>query len=65
MFCLIVGIFVVILSDITQTYFVAIVVFLAAGLILTSSSVNNLIYTSNIAKQATAAGFILLSIVNV
>jgi SHO1 osmosensor len=32
---------------------------------LTSSSVNSLIYSSNGAKEATAAGHILLSMVNV
>jgi hypothetical protein len=39
--------------------------FLAAGIILTSSSANNIRYTSNNAREAAAAGFILLSIVNV
>jgi SHO1 osmosensor len=65
MLCLIVGIFVVIVSDTTENYHVAIVGFLAVGLILTSSSVNSLLYTSNMAKQAAAAGFMVLSIVNV
>lgn len=65
MLCLIIGIFVVVASDTAQTYHVAIVGFLAAGLIMTSVSVNELIYTSNGAKEAAAAGFILLSMVNV
>jgi SHO1 osmosensor len=65
MLCLIIGIFVVVASDTTQTYHVAIVGFLASGLILTSSSVNSLIYSSNGAKEAAAAGFILLSMVDV
>jgi len=65
MLCLIVGIFAVIASDTTEEYHVAIVGFLAAGLILTTSSVNNLLYTSNAAKQAAASGFVVLSIVNV
>lgn len=59
------GIFAAIMSDTIEDYRVAIVGFLAAGLILTTSSVNNLLYTSNVARQAAAAGFIVLSIVNV
>ena len=55
----------VIASDTTQTYHVAIVGFLAFGLVLTTSSVNSLIYSSNGAKEACAAGHILLSMVNV
>ena len=65
MLCCIVGVFVVIASDTTQTYHVAIVGFLACGLVMTSSSVNSLIYTNEKAKEATAAGHILLSMVNV
>jgi len=65
MLCVIIGIFVVVASDTTQTYHVAIVGFLATGLVLTSSSVNSLIYSSNGAKEATAAGHILLSMVNI
>jgi SHO1 osmosensor len=65
MLCVIVGVFVVIASDTVQTYHVAIVGYLACGLVLTSSSVNSLIYSSNGAKEATAAGHILLSMVNI
>jgi SHO1 osmosensor len=65
MFCLILGIFIVIASDTTHDYHVAVVGFLAAGIILTSSSANDLMYTSNTAREAAAAGFILLSVVNV
>ncbi|QSZ36976.1 hypothetical protein DSL72_009068 [Monilinia vaccinii-corymbosi] len=65
MICCIIGIYVVIASNTAQTYHVAIVGFLAAGLVLTSSSVNSLIYSSNGAKEATAAGHILLSMVNI
>jgi len=65
MLCLIVGVFVVVASDTTQTYHVAIVGYLACGLVLTTSSVNSLIYSSNGAKEATAAGHILLSMVEV
>jgi len=65
MLCVIIGVFVVIASDTTQTYHVAIVGYLACGLVLTSSSVNATIYSSNGAREATAAGHILLSMVNI
>ncbi|KAK5139438.1 Transmembrane osmosensor [Oleoguttula sp. CCFEE 6159] len=63
MFCCIVGIVVTIASDSVYTYHVAIVGFLAAGLVFTTSSVNSLVYSSDGAKEAAAAGFILLSMV--
>ena len=56
-FIVILGIFVAIASDATHNYHVAIVGFLAAGIILTSSSANNIMYTSNSAREAAAAGF--------
>lgn len=62
---LIVGIFVVVASDSTQTYHVAIVGYLACGLVLATSSVNGLVYSDNGAKEAAAAGFILLSMVTI
>lgn len=65
MLFLIIGIFAAIMSNTTEDYHVTIVGFLATGLILTTSSVNNLLYTSNVARQAAAAGFMVLSIVNV
>jgi hypothetical protein len=65
MLCVIIGVFVVIASDTTQTYHVAVVGYLACGLVLTSSSVNATIYSSNGAREASAAGHILLSMVNV
>jgi hypothetical protein len=65
MFCLISAILVVVLSNTVHVYRLAIVGFLAAGLILATSSVNNLIYTSKIASELAAAGFIVLSAVNV
>ncbi|KAH8647426.1 hypothetical protein BGZ60DRAFT_391326 [Tricladium varicosporioides] len=65
MLCVITGVFVVVASDTTQTYHVAIVGYLACGLVLTTSSVNSTIYSSNGAKEATAAGHILLSMVNI
>jgi len=64
-FFLIIGIFVVVASDSTQTYHVAVVGYLAAGLILASSSVNGMVYSANAAKEAAAAGFILLSMVTI
>jgi SHO1 osmosensor len=64
-FFAIIGIFVVVASDATQTYHVAIVGYLGCGLILATSSVNGLIYTNNGAREAAAAGFILLSMVTI
>lgn len=65
MFLLIPAVFVVVASDSIQTYHVALVGYMGAGLVLTSSSVNSLIYFSEGARQAAGAGFILLSMVNV
>jgi len=65
MFFCIIGVFVVIASNTTETYRVAIVGFLAAGLVLTTSSVNSLVYSPEGAKEAAAAGHILLSMVAV
>lgn len=65
MFFTITGIFVVIASDTIHTYHVAIVGFLAAGLVLTTSSVNTLVYSSRGTEEAAAAGHILLSMVSV
>ncbi|KAK4186353.1 hypothetical protein QBC35DRAFT_273511 [Podospora australis] len=64
-FFLVVGIFFVIASDSAQTYHVAIVGYLACGLVLSTSSVNGMIYSGNGAKEAAAAGFILLSMVTI
>jgi SHO1 osmosensor len=61
-FCII-GVLVTVASDAEQTYNVAIVGFLGAGLVFTTSSVNSLVYSSSGAKEAAAAGFILLSMV--
>lgn len=65
MLCLILGISATIASHTTHHYHVAIVGFLAVGIVLTSASANNLMYTSNHSKETAAAGFILLSIMNV
>lgn len=64
-FGLIIGVFVVVASDSTQTYHVALTGYLGCGLVLSTSSVNNLIHHSQGAKEASAAGFILLSMVTV
>jgi SHO1 osmosensor len=61
----IIFVFVVIASDTTQTYHVAIVGFLAYGLLLTTSTVNSFVYSAVAAQEAVAAGHILLSIVSV
>ena len=87
MLCCIVGVLVVVASDSTQTYNVAVcfflvknhilgtrfaqffdlqvVGFLAAGLAFNSSVVNALVYSPDSAKEAAAAGFILLSMISV
>lgn len=59
------GVFIVVASDTTQTYHVAVVGYLACGLVLSTSSVNSLVYSANGAKEAASAGFILLSMVTV
>lgn len=64
-FFLIIGVFVVVASDTAQTYHVALVGYLACALVLSSSSVNGTVYSSNGADEAAAAGFILLSMVTV
>lgn len=65
MLFVIIGVFVLIVTDTTETYHVAIVGYLACGLVLTSSSVDSVIRYSNGAKEANAAGHILLSMINV
>ncbi|PNS18033.1 hypothetical protein CAC42_3992 [Sphaceloma murrayae] len=64
-FFAIVGVTITVASDAVQTYQVAIVGFLSAGLVFTTSSVNSLIYLPNGARahDAASAGFILLSMV--
>ncbi|KAL7621060.1 Transmembrane osmosensor [Parahypoxylon ruwenzoriense] len=59
------GIFVVVASDCIQTYHVAVVGYLACGLVATTSSVNALVYAPEGSREAAAAGFILLSMVNI
>jgi SHO1 osmosensor len=64
-FFVVAGIFVVVACNAAHTYQVAVVGYLAAGLVLTTSSVNGLVYSDNGAKEAAAAGFILLSMVTI
>ncbi|KAF7503488.1 Transmembrane osmosensor [Endocarpon pusillum] len=63
MLCAIIGVTVVIASDAANTYSVAIVGYLAAGLVFTTSAVNTLVYSPEGPKEAAAAGFILLSMI--
>ncbi|KAK4074457.1 uncharacterized protein Triagg1_5053 [Trichoderma aggressivum f. europaeum] len=60
---LIIGIFYVVGSDTIQTYHVAITGYTAGGMVLVTSSVNSLVYSKSGAREAAAAGFILLSMV--
>lgn len=63
MFFCIVGVIVTVASDAERTYHVAIVGYLSAGLVFTSSSVNSLVYSPVAPFEAAAAGYILLSMV--
>ncbi|KAI1080600.1 hypothetical protein F5B20DRAFT_104454 [Whalleya microplaca] len=65
MLFVIAGVFVVVASDSIQTYHVALVGYLACGLVLTTSSANVIVYSPEGAREAAAAGFILLSFVNI
>ncbi|RMZ78986.1 hypothetical protein DV737_g3615, partial [Chaetothyriales sp. CBS 132003] len=65
MLCCIIGIFFVFATDSASHYSLAIVGYLAAGLVMTTSAVNSLVYQSESTDEAAAAGFILLSMINV
>lgn len=65
MFFLIAGVFVVVASDTAQTYHVALTGYLGAALSLNSLTIHSLIYSSNGARQAAGAGFILMAMVTV
>ncbi|KAK3695750.1 high osmolarity signaling protein SHO1 [Podospora appendiculata] len=60
-----IGTFVVVASDSVQTYHVAIVGYLACGLVCTTSVTAGFVTSSNPARQATAAGMILLTMVSI
>ncbi|KAL2220004.1 putative high osmolarity signaling protein Sho1 [Thermoascus aurantiacus ATCC 26904] len=63
MFCCIIGVTIVVASNTSLVYGVAVVGYLAAGLVFTTLAVNSLVYQDESSKQAAAAGFILLSMV--
>ncbi|KAI9654078.1 MAG: Transmembrane osmosensor [Bathelium mastoideum] len=65
MFFCIIGVLATVATDSVFTYHVAITGFMAAGLVFNTSSVNSLVYSSDGAKQAASAGFILLSMVTI
>ncbi|KHJ34943.1 putative sh3-domain-containing protein [Erysiphe necator] len=65
MLCCILGIIIVLAQDTAQNYHIAIVGFLACGLVLTTSSTNSLVYSADGAKHTVAAGHIVLSMVNI
>jgi len=64
-FFVIVGVFVVIASDAVQTYHVALVGYLSLMLSCSASQSNQFVYSVNGARQASAAGFILLTMISV
>jgi len=63
MFFCIIGVIVTVASDSERTYHVAITSFLAAGLVMTTSSVNSVVYSPRPAFEAAGAGYILLSMI--
>jgi SHO1 osmosensor len=65
MFCLYTGIFGTLATRTSREYYVAVVGYLAAGLILISSAADGLIYSPNILGRVAASGFVLLSVLNV
>ncbi|EEH21641.1 hypothetical protein PABG_03857 [Paracoccidioides brasiliensis Pb03] len=63
MFVTIIGLAIVMGSQTSHVYAIAIVGYLAAGLCFTTLAVNSLVYDGSATKQAAAAGFILQSMV--
>lgn len=63
--CVIIGVIIVVGVNSIEAHRVALVGFLAAALAFTTSVVNTLVYSSEGAEQATAAGHIFLSMVNI
>ncbi|KAF2673898.1 high osmolarity signaling protein SHO1 [Microthyrium microscopicum] len=64
MFLCILAVTISVATETEDIYSVAIVGYLSAGVVLTASAVNSLIYTNQASKQASASGFILLSMVS-
>jgi len=60
---LILGIFVVVASDTIHTYHVALTGYCAAGMVLQTTAVHALIHSDKPSRQASAAGFVLLSMI--
>lgn len=60
---LILGVVIATGYDTVQNYSVAITAYTAVGLVLSTTAVNQLIYSSIAAREAAAAGFLLLSMV--
>ena len=60
---LILGVTVAVGYDSVQNYSVAIAAYTAVGLVLSTTAVNQLIYSSIKAREAAAAGFLLISMV--
>lgn len=65
MLACIIGVSVVIASNTSATYHVALVGFLAIGFLMISSSVNGVIFTDVGSMNAQAAGYIILSMITV
>ncbi|KDN65956.1 putative SH3 domain-containing protein [Colletotrichum sublineola] len=65
MFFVITGVFIVVASDTAQTYHVALTGYLGAALALNSLTIHSLIYSTNGARQAAGAGFILMAMVTI
>ena len=63
MLACIIGVFVVVASNTIHTYHVALVRFLAVGVVVTTSGANGLIYKGAGASDAAAAGNIILAMV--
>ncbi|EXJ80388.1 SHO1 osmosensor [Capronia coronata CBS 617.96] len=63
MLCCILGVAYVFATNSSDTYAIAVVGYLAAGLVMTTSAVNSLVYQPQGAMEAAAAGHILLSMV--
>lgn len=65
MFFCICGVIAAVVANAIHTYHVAIVGFMSAGVVLTSSAVQALVYSSDPRREAAAAGHILLSMITI